>query len=414
MRPCPMPADGCRPCASSAKLQGRAAAVKRPQLSLDFVAPVTVGVGGDQFGTFVGGGTAAFWSDMLGRRNVVTALQVSGTFQDLTALVGYQNLATCWNRGVLAGQTSVLSVGFRRVVNEQEQSAIDSLYLFRQVNRQAIGLLAYPSSQVTRIEFTAGYRTAAFDREVRTREITTKPRLVVVHDPVDLPAPEPIHLADASAAVVHDNALFGATAPVLGQRYRFKAAPTWGSIRYYSVLLDYRRYVMPLRPYTLAGRVVHFGRYGPDADDERLLPLFIGFETLVRGYSAGSFDLRKCPAIIQQPDDCPVPVFERLLGSRILVTNFELRFPLARGLGRDGGPAGLPPVEGAVFLDAGVAWTSAEEPTVLGGTCRPVSSYGASVRTNLFGVAILDLGMVHPNDRSDRGWHLFFNIAPGF
>jgi Tol biopolymer transport system component len=386
----------------------------RGGLALNFVAPISVGVGSDQFGAFVGGGTTLFWSDLLGRHNLMTVLQVSGSFQDFTGLVGYQHLGGRWNRSVVAGQSTFLSLGFRRAVDTTAQSALDSLFLFRQINRQVQGAMAYPFNRVTRVEVSGGYRMSSFDRELRTREIETRPPLITVNDPVDLPAPTMVHVGEAGAALVYDNTLFGATAPILGRRFRLDAVSTFGGLQYITLLGDVRQYVMPVEPYTIAARIVHFGRYGRDSDDERLFPLFIGYETLVRGYGVRTFNLRDCPAIIQSTDDCPVPVFERLLGSRVLVGNVELRFPLFRGLGLGRQPAAFPPLEAAIFFDAGVAWEGGALPTVFGGDRQPVSSYGASLRTNLFGVAILEFGMVHPNDRPDVGWHFLFGVAPGF
>ena len=82
----------------------------------------------------------------------------------------------------------------------------------------------------------------------------------------------------------YDTSNFGATSPVQGQRYRLEASPTFGSINFTSLLADYRRYFMPVSFYTIAARVMHYGRYGSGGEDPRLFPLFIGYPNLVRGY----------------------------------------------------------------------------------------------------------------------------------
>jgi outer membrane protein assembly factor BamA len=168
-----------------------------------------------------------------------------------------------------------------------------------------------------------------------------------------------------------------------------------------------------VQPYTIAGRLLHYGRYGKDSDDERLVPVFLGYQTLVRGYSSTSFDLRSCPSIIRQASDCPVPIFKDLLGSRLLVANLEFRFPLFEGVGLDA-PAGLPRVELAPFFDAGVAWQGGDKPTFLGGDRNVVTSYGLAVRLNLFGAAIVELDVVHPNDRPGNRWYTQWGFLPGF
>ena len=41
-----------------------------------------------------------------------------------------------------------------------------------------------------------------------------------------------------------------------------EAAPSVGTIQYTGILADYRAYLMPVRPFTLAFRALHYGRYG--------------------------------------------------------------------------------------------------------------------------------------------------------
>jgi hypothetical protein len=71
-------------------------------------------------------------------------------------------------------------------------------------------------------------------------------------------------------------------------------------------------------------------------------------------------------------------------------------------------------VETALFYDAGVAWTSDDEAEFLGGSRRPVSSYGGSLRVNLLGFAIAQFSLVHPNERPLKDWGWEFVLLPGF
>ncbi len=130
--------------------------------------------------------------------------------------------------------------------------------------------MAYPFSRIRRIEFAAGYRHLSFSNELVTRTITTVPPNVTVDDEVNLGAPESVHLGETSAALVYDNALFGATGPVRGQRYRFEVSRKFGGLNYTGTRVDFRRYFMPVKPYTLAGRILQVGRFGPDSEDPRL------------------------------------------------------------------------------------------------------------------------------------------------
>ena len=117
---------------------------------------------------------------------------------------------------------------------------------------------------------------------------------------------------------------------------------------------------------------MHYGRYGSDSEDPRLSPLFIGYPTLVRGYDVDSFTAADCRFDLS--DGCPA--FERLIGSRTLVGNVELRMPLLRPFGVRRGLYGPLPVELAFFADAGVAWDSASKPDFFGGDREPVGERG--------------------------------------
>ena len=78
-----------------------------------------------------------------------------------------------------------------------------------------------------------------------------------------------LNLGETSAALVYDTSVFGATSPILGQRYRFEYSQTAGSLMYSGALVDYRKHFMA-RPFTLALRGMHYGRYGRDSEDSRI------------------------------------------------------------------------------------------------------------------------------------------------
>ncbi len=409
-------------------------------LSLDYIAPPQVVAGADQFGTFVGGGTALFWSDILGEHTLATLLQVNGSFQDIAAVVGYTNRQSRWNWGVLGGQIPIVTRGFFIAQDPVTGNIVQQELRLRQINREISGQLAYPISRVQRIEFGGRYQNVTFDNEleVRTFTFTGAP---VGQDQVDFPKcreapnevfcePDALNLGSVSTALVYDNTIFGFTGPVLGQRYRLEAAPVFGSLNYLGALVDYRRYLRPVGQYTLASRLLHFGRWGNGGEEGRLFngqlvptltPLFIGYQQIIRGYDAGSFNFDECVDPISgdsfvggQFSSCPV--FDQLFGSRMMVGNFELRapFPQAFGLSR---PSSFPPITFALFFDAGVAWWSENTALQIGGNrdpWNPVTSYGVAARINLFGVALLEIDYVHPNDRPKKDWIWQFGFSPGF
>jgi Tol biopolymer transport system component len=392
-----------------------AVAPYKPSLSLTYVGRPSLAVGSSAFGTYVGGGASLYFSDLLGNHNLVTGLNVQGTLKDVNALVGYQNLAHRLNWGVVAEQVPYVTGGFvegTSTVNG-EPALVDQELLQRQTNRDFYGMVAYPFSQVQRVELQAGFSNISFDNELRTQAFSLVTGEQVVDDKVDLPAGDALNLGVASAAWVYDNSFAGATAPILGQRFRVEISPTVGSLSYVGGLVDYRRYFMPVRPFTLAARVLHYGRYGSGGEDQRLQPLFLGYPGLVRGYSYGSFDASECHPAANDPNGCPV--FDQLLGSRMVVASAELRFPFFGALGIGSGYYGAFPVDFTIFGDGGLAWDSQHAPSVLGsGTRDPVFSAGAGFRINLLGFAVAEIDLVRPFDRPDKGWVWQFELQPGF
>lgn len=189
-------------------------------------------------------------------------------------------------------------------------------------------------------------------------------------------------------------------------------SPAIGNISFTTVSADLRKYFLPVKPFTLAFRILHYGRYGKNAEDDRFYPLYIGYWDLVRGYdsfsSASTFD------------------YGRLFGSKMLVGNVELRFPLLRLLGVGKGYFGAWPLEFYGFYDWGIAWANQPgawwggtvpadvKPWFLGGDRRPLTSAGVGVRTNLFGMLVLGLNYVYPFADPVTGWHFQLSISPGF
>ena len=401
----------------------------KPKLSLEAVGQPMVAVGASRYGAAIGGGVSFMFGDVLGNHQLVTAVQLnsglSGSFdvKDTAAEVAYFNQAHRWNWGVVGGQVPYLSANFASAVgfagNEPIQQ--DQLFLFRQTERSASGITAYPFNRAERVEFQAGLTQISFDEVVRTTVYSLNTGQVLADDTTTTPLARSLNLATTSAAFVHDTSNFGATSPVQGTRYRVEADPTFGSINYTGVLADYRRYFMPFPFYTLAGRLLHYGRYGSGAEDARLFPLYLGYPTLVRGYDVNTFENSDC--VPNAVSFCPA--FDRLLGSRILVGNVEFRFPLLRPFGVSQRMYGPLPVEVALFADGGIAWNSLTQAAALGsvGTVTQpqafklsngVSSAGVALRVNFFGYAVGEFDFSRPFQRPGAGWVFQFNLAPGF
>jgi Tol biopolymer transport system component len=387
-------------------------------LRLEAIGQPFIGVGADRFGAAIGGGLSLSFRDMLGNHTLTTAFQVEAgvggnySFKNTAAQAYYLNQSNRWNWGIVGGQVPYISGGIRRSLGQvgSELAVVDETILFRQTDRSAAGIVAYPFDRSRRLEFQSGISQISFDQVVQTEVFSARTGQLLFRDSQETRLANPLSLATSSAAFVHDTSNFGATSPVAGARYRFEVAPTLGTINYTSLLSDYRRYFMPVSFYTIATRVLHYGRYGSGGQDQRLFPLFIGYPSLVRGYDMGSFSVNEC--VPRGASDCPA--FDRLLGSRVLVGNVEFRFPLLRPFGASGGMYGPLPIEVAFFADGGVAWDRGQKPDFFGGSREAVSSAGVAFRANLLGFAVGEFALSRPFQRPGKGWLFQFNLSPGF
>ncbi|HVH27880.1 MAG TPA: BamA/TamA family outer membrane protein [Vicinamibacterales bacterium] len=388
----------------------------KARLGLEEVGAPSISVGADRFGAAISGGIGFRFGDMLGDQSLAVALQINAGFsssysiKNTAAQAMYSNTKHRWNWGLVGGQIPYLSGGTQSGVGtvQGEPVQVDQTVIERQTERSIAAVLAYPFNRAQRVEWQGGFSRIAFDvtQQLQVYSLRTGQRLV--DESETTPVGEPINLATSAMALVFDTTSFGATSPVQGQRYRFELAPSFGTLNFTGVLTDYRRYFMPVPFYTIAARVLHYGRYGSGGEDGRLTPLYLGYPGLVRGYESSNITTGQCLPILgcSASDD--------LMGSRMLVGNLELRFPLLRPFGASSSRMYGPiPVEVALFTDGGVAWYSGNRPTFMGGDKPGVGSAGVSMRVNLGGFAIGSFDFSRPFQRNE-GWVFQFTFTPGF
>jgi hypothetical protein len=395
----------------------------RARIGLEYLGPPSFGVGvGGYYGTELAGSVSAYFGDMLGDHFVGAAIQANGTLKDIGGQAIYMNAARRLNWGASVGHIPYLT-GYAFF-----QPRTDGFYDYTQLLQrifidQASAITYYPLSTARRIELSAGITRYSFNTEIQRAVFNAFGQQVSPIEIIDTTSIDPINFFASSLAYVGDNTEFGFTSPVTGRRFRIEAAPTFGSLNYQTALADFRQYSFK-NPFTFAFRLMHYGRYGRDSDGmtgeglQVLSPLFLGYESLVRGYSQESFDGSECRADPDNPLSTACPAWDRLLGSRIVVANFEFRIPLI-GV-PEFGIFDFPflPTEIAPFIDMGVAWTANDEPVLEfkrdSFDRTPVFSAGISARFNLLGFAVLEGYYAYPFQRPDKGWHLGFNLMPGW
>jgi Tol biopolymer transport system component len=386
------------------------------RLSLAGVGQPTAGASISRFGPVGGGGVALLFGDMLGDHVLATAVEVNsgltGSFSmnDIAFNAGYLNLRRRWNWGVFGGQSPYLagltSATELAIAEGGQPVATDREIFYRQTQRSLSSVVSYPFDRARRVEFQAGVTQTSFEQTVKATVYSPVTGQVASETTETSDSAPHLDLVTTAAAYVFDTATFGPTSPVNGQRYRVEVSPAFGSIDYTGVLVDYRRYVMPVPFYTIAGRVLHYGRYGSGGDDPRLYPIFLNAPGLVRGY--GTLDASDC---VVAAGVCQLN--GRLVGSRILMGSAELRLPIFRPLGVSSRMYGPVPVELALFADGGVAWNRGETPSVGGGSRPGVGSAGLAFRVGL-GFLVAEFDVARAFQRPSQGWVFGFNLIPGW
>ncbi|HEU0106685.1 MAG TPA: hypothetical protein VFT38_10975 [Vicinamibacteria bacterium] len=384
----------------------------KAKFGLDYIGQPYLSGGADQYGAFFGGGISMSFSDMLGNHSLGTVLQVDRTagYTNAGGIVSYVNKSRRFNWGLQVDRIPYITGGFSNgyaTVNGQ-QTYVEQTVLYQQTDSGITAQGFYPIDSTLRIEVGSGLRNIGFKTRVLTAGYSLNTGQQILDDRQSQSDPG-VNLWQGTVGLVKDSSVFGATSPIMGQRFRLDASPTLGTIRYTGITADLRRYLMPIRPVTIAARVMHYGRYGSGSEDPRLYPLFVGYPDLVRGYDTGSFSASECG--VQSNGSCPV--FDRMLGSRLLVGNLEVRAPLLGLFGKRNlyGPI---PVEIGAFFDAGVAWDSASKPALFGGDRALNKSTGATARVNVFGIAVVQVDWVKPLDRPGKKPFFEFNLLTGF
>ena len=404
----------------------------RSTLEMDLVTPLSLAFTASEFGSYFAGGASLFFSDLLGDRTLQTLLQVNTLYGDVsratTAVVGYEDLSSRWNRSVLAGQIPYMTRSFSYGLTEMDGRLANVWREFRfyEISRQVSGAVSYPFNRQSRLELRATANWVYFG--ARLEDVVTDAATGLLLDvrrqdldpcqdgTVEYGCSWPsLYLGGIGAALVWDSSVFGGTSPIMGGRARLELTPSFGSLNFLTASADYRRYFR-FAPFTLAVRGMHYGRWAGDSGDLRLGRLYLGYPTLVRGYGGNSWDTQACQNAGTSSAQCP---YQELLGNRMLVGNVELRLPLIGGIGVIHAPS-VPPISVGAFYDTGKAWTGAGDASCSAddGACefsdrRWVASAGLFTRVNLFGFLIAQIDFVAPLDRAENTmWQ--FSLSPGF
>jgi len=354
----------------------------------DYIADPSVGYATN--GMFAGG-TAFVFSDLLGNHQLAVAGNVYGRLSDASVFLGYANLSRRlqYTTGISQDPVYVPLPSPQPTIDANGNTVFEQDYL-RYVVRNVFLTGQYPFNRFTRVEtgvqlnsisetivgVTQACQNGGFCSDIQFNNRQTLPT---------------INYATPTAAFVSDNTLFGTTGPVIGRRMRFQASQNLGKLNFSDFLVDYRRYdPIIFNTLTFATRFLSSVSVGRD---ENFFPKYIGLPDFIRGYDRANFAFVPCNAVLGQATTCNNA---QLVGSRVAVFNEELRFPIIRRFDV-GSSFGLPPLDGLIFYDAGLAWAKGITPHL--GTAPasfdptinryPLTSWGGGLRVNVFNLAIL-------------------------
>ena len=389
----------------------------RVHFSPDYVARPSIGYARDNFGRGFFGGSAISLSDILGNHQLVFAGYVNGRISEAQVLAAYADLSkrVNWAAGVSQDPYYFLEPSQVEFGTGPGENTFITNYR-RLVVRSVFGQAYYPMSRFRRIE--ASLRFANVDDAIlQIKEPYDPSTGFATQDAFletqNLPG---VSYLQPSAALVFDNSLMGYVGPFYGRRYRIEFAQTLGNWRFSQVTADYRRYDKIVGPIVLATRALYFGRIGRDADQ---FLIFAGSTDLIRGNTSGSYRRNECRNSNDAGTQTGCAELDRLVGTQIGVGSVELRFPILNP--SFGLPAVIPPIEGALFYDIGVAW---DDQTTLKWNREagdsplrvrtPLQTLGISVRTNLFGFAVARLDYSIPQERRAIKGLWTFSLGPAF
>ena len=382
----------------------------------DYIADPSIGYT-PNYGT-VAGGTAFVFSDLLGNHQLAVAASVYGRLSDASFFTGYANLSRRWQYTTGLSQEPVYIPFVGGVFHpgtppNPNINRFQTTYL-RYVIRNVFLSGQYPFNRFSRIETGMQFNSIAqgFVNVFQDCNLAGFCTDVQFKNDSSLAT---LNYVTPSVAYVSDNSLFGTTGPVMGRRMRFGASRNMGNVKFTDFLVDYRRYdPIIFNTLTVATRFMSSFSIGRD---ESFFPKYIGRPDYVRGYDRANFDVVDCTSVINSQVTC---ANTQLAGSRVAVANAELRFPIIRRFDV-GSSFGLPPVDGLIFYDAGLAWSSGQTPHL--GTAPadnialkdryPLTSWGAGLRVNLFNLAVLRWDYARPQS-TDRKPNWTFSLGASY
>lgn len=389
----------------------------RPRFRLDYISNnIDIGVStGRTYNNNMGGSVYMIFSDIVGNNQLYSALALNGEIYDFGGQTAYinQTKRVKWGASLshIPYRSGNMYLKFDSLTILDEKYLVTDLILdyIRMFEDNILLFSFFPISQTRRLEAgaSASWYYYRIDRYHYYYDLLGYP---IDYKREKLPSPSGSNYQVFDIAYVQDKSIFGMTAPMTGSRSRLQVEKYFGVVGFYTGLIDYRKYFFT-KPVGFAFRAFYSGRHGRDSETELVYPYYLGYPWLLRGYEDISFE---------SSSDLYYFNISNLMGSKILVGNFEIRIPFT-------GPENVALITSKIFytdlnlfFDGGLAWNRGDkvrlhwEPVNFDERI-PVFSAGASLRLNLFGAMVIEPYYAFPFQNKGYSNGVFgLNFLPGW
>jgi Tol biopolymer transport system component len=386
----------------------------KPTLRPEAISRPQIGYAQDNYGRGVYGGSAILFGDLLGNRQLLVGASVNGRLEEAQVALNYTNYSNRLNYSTGFQQQPVFLLANYNQQNIGNGQVYQQQTLDRYIIRQTYLTGIYPVNRFTRFELGGSFLNIDRSSMFISQGVDFYSGYTTGFYVDSIKGAGTVNYLAPTAAFVQDNAIFGNTGPIYGHRYRMELAPYIGKQGFMTYIADLRRYdALLFSFFTIATR---FSADVSAGSGENLVQKYIGNPFYIRGYDRENYISNDC----KDPNaDCTAAL--QMLGSRTAVANAELRFPLIRRFDLGFLPFSLPPVDGLVFYDAGMAWSAGQSVTLTRPANYdftknrfPLRAYGYGIRMNVFGLAILRLDYSVPRDSFNKKGYWWWTLGPSF
>ncbi len=276
------------------------------------------------------------FSDMLGNHRIYVATSLVLDLKNSDYAFAYYYLPKRINFGFEGFHSA------RFLLISNDLGATYQLYRFRQYGANVSA--SYPFTKFTRVDGTISYAHVQKDN---------------LDDPT-FPS-QNLDFVLPIVSYVHDNSLWGYTAPIRGTRYNLTllGTPKIGSngVSFFSAIADFRHYIKIADDYNIAWRLNTGASLGPNPQK-----FYAGGTENWINYSVSGTNL---PIEDIKDFAFATPIlplrgydYNAAFGSKFVLMNTEFRFPLFRYLVFGALPIAFQNIQAALFTDVAAVWTN--------------------------------------------------------